>query len=77
MLVGLIMALIYRGEKSQADAAAFAMLAQSSSGKPIWQQVLFIGGLVGVLVAAAAKNWIALGYSWRACGHHLALVYRW
>ncbi|MBC8477673.1 MAG: permease [Dehalococcoidia bacterium] len=61
VVIGLVMALIYRREKSQADAQAFAMLAAEPAGKSIWQQVLFIGSLVGILVFAASHNWIAAG----------------
>lgn len=61
VVVGLIMALIYRKDKSKADAKAFAMLAANPAGKSIWQQILFIGSLVGVLVFAASKNWIVMG----------------
>ncbi len=59
--IGLIMALIYRREKSQADAQAFAMLTADPAGKSIWQQVIFLGVLVAILVFAASKNWIATG----------------
>jgi uncharacterized membrane protein YraQ (UPF0718 family) len=59
VLVGLIMAFIYRKEKSRADAQAFALLAADPPGKSIWQQVIFIGTLVAILVFAASKNWIA------------------
>ena len=61
VVIGLIMALIYRKEKSQADAQAFAMLAADPPGKSIWQQVIFVAALVGILVFAASKNWIATG----------------
>ena len=61
VVVGLIMALIYRKDQSKPDAQAFAMLAAGPAGKSIWQQILFIGSLVGVLVFAASKNWIAMG----------------
>jgi uncharacterized membrane protein YraQ (UPF0718 family) len=61
VVVGLTMALIYRKDKSKADVKAFAMLAADPAGKSIWQQVLFIGSLVGVLVFAASKNWIVMG----------------
>jgi uncharacterized membrane protein YraQ (UPF0718 family) len=61
IVVGLIMAFLYRKEKSQADAEAFAMLADDPGGKPIWQQLIFIGALVGILVFAASKNWIVMG----------------
>ncbi len=61
VVVGLVMAFIYRKEKTRADAQAFAMLSADPAGKSIWQQVLFIGSLVGVLVFAASKNWIVMG----------------
>jgi len=61
VVIGLIMALIYRKDKSKADAQAFAMLAADPAGKSIWQQIVFIGALVAILVFAASKNWIATG----------------
>jgi len=59
--IGLIMAFIYRKEESQKDSQAFAMLAADPGGKSLWQQVLFLGTLVGILVFAASGNWIATG----------------
>jgi hypothetical protein len=59
--IGLIMAFIYRKEELQKDAQAFAMLAADPEGKSLWQQVVFFGTLVGILVSAASKNWIATG----------------
>src|SRR3990172_2646731 len=59
VVVGLMMAFIYRKEKPQADGQAFALLAADPPGKRIWQQVVFVGALVGVLVFAASKSWIA------------------
>ena len=61
VVVGLLMAFIYRREKSQANAQAFALLAADPAGKSIWQQIIFIGTLVGILVFAASKNWIVMG----------------
>jgi uncharacterized membrane protein YraQ (UPF0718 family) len=61
VVVGLSMAFIYRKEKSQVDTEAFALLAEDPPGKTIWQQVLFIGALIGVLVFAASRNWIVMG----------------
>ena len=61
VVVGLLMAFIYRREKSQADAQAFALLAADQAGKSIWQQIIFIGTLVGILIFAASKNWIVMG----------------
>jgi len=59
--IGLIMAVIYRREESEKDAQAFATLAADLEGKSLWQQVIFFGTLVGILVFAASKNWIVTG----------------
>ncbi len=59
--IGLVMAFIYRKEESLKDAQAFAMLAADPEGKSLWQQVVFFGTLVGILILAASKNWIATG----------------
>ncbi len=61
VVIGLLMAFIYRKEKSQVDAEAFALLAADPAGKSIWQQVLFVGTLIGILVFAASRNWIVMG----------------
>ncbi len=59
--IGLIMAFIYRKEETQKDAQAFAMLDTNPEAKSFWQQVIFFGTLVGILIFAASKNWIATG----------------
>ena len=61
VVVGLLMAFIYRKEESQTDAEAFALLTADPAGKSIWQQVLFVGTLIGILIFAASKNWIVMG----------------
>jgi len=62
VIVGLIMAFIYRKEQSQADAKAFEMMAsQEHEGMSSRLQMLFIGTLLGILVFAAAKQWIVTG----------------
>jgi uncharacterized membrane protein YraQ (UPF0718 family) len=61
IVIGLIMAFIYRKDQSRFDAKAFALLTADPEGKSIWQQVLFIGSLVGVLIFAASQNWIVMG----------------
>ncbi|MFH1381974.1 MAG: permease [Chloroflexota bacterium] len=61
VVIGLMMAFIYRKEKTQADAQAFALLAADPLGKSIWQQVIFLAALVAILVFAASKNWIVTG----------------
>jgi uncharacterized membrane protein YraQ (UPF0718 family) len=60
VVIGLIMALIYRKEKSQVDDRAFALLTADPPGKSVWQQVAFVGALIGVLIFAASKNWIVM-----------------
>ena len=61
VIIGLLMASIYRKEESQKDAQAFDMLAADPAGKSLWQQAVFFGTLVGVLVSAASKNWVVTG----------------
>ena len=58
IIVGLIMAAIYRKEESQKDAAAFSMVAANPESKKPWQQLVFFGILVGILVFVASKQWI-------------------
>jgi uncharacterized membrane protein YraQ (UPF0718 family) len=59
--IGLIMAFIYRKEESQKDTQAFAALAADPEGKKLWQQIIYFGTMVGILVSAASKQWIATG----------------
>jgi uncharacterized membrane protein YraQ (UPF0718 family) len=61
VLVGLIMALVFRREQTLGDERAFAAVCEDPSDKKLWQQLLFFGSLVGILVFAASKNWIWLG----------------
>ena len=62
VIIGVIMAFIYRREQSQVDTKAFDMVAaQESEGKGIRLQVLFLLTLVGILVFAAAKQWAIAG----------------
>lgn len=58
--IGLIMAFIYRKEESQKNDEAFALLSDEG-GKSLWQQLLFFGVLVAILITAASRYWIALG----------------
>lgn len=59
--IGLVMAFLYRKEESQKDASAFEALLADPATKALWQQVIFFGVLVGILVFAASKNWIVTG----------------
>jgi uncharacterized membrane protein YraQ (UPF0718 family) len=59
--IGLIMALIYRKEELAKSTAAFDALTTDPDAKKWWQQIVFFAVLVGILIAAASKNWIATG----------------
>jgi uncharacterized membrane protein YraQ (UPF0718 family) len=59
--IGLIMALIYRKEESAKSSAAFDALTADPDAKAWWQQIIFFAVMVGILVSAASKNWIATG----------------
>ena len=61
VIIGLIMASIYFREESQKTDVAFALMADDPEGKPVWQQLVFFGALVGILVFAASRQWIATG----------------
>lgn len=61
VVIGLTMALIYRKEETAKDDQAFAMLASDPEGKTWWQQIIFFVLLVGILIAASLKQWIATG----------------
>jgi hypothetical protein len=54
------MAFIYRKDKSESNTDVFANLETDPNSKSIWQQVAFIGTLIGILVFAASKNWIVM-----------------
>ena len=73
--IGLIMALLYREEESLKDSAAFnALLDAAPENKSLWQQVIFFAVLVGILVFAASKMWIATGISLAVLGF---ILWRW
>jgi len=72
--IGLIMAVIYRREESLKDSAAFDALTADPEAKKWWQQVIFFGVLVGILIFAASKNWIATGILLAMLG---VILWRW
>ena len=72
--IGLIMALIYRKEESLKSSAAFDALTADPDAKTWWQQIIFFAVLVGILVSAASKNWIATGTLLAAL---LLIMWRW
>ena len=72
--IGLIMALIYRKEESAKSSAAFDALTADPDAKKWWLQIVFFAVLVGILVSAASKNWIATGVLSAAL---LVILWRW
>ena len=74
VIIGLIMAAIYARGESRKDSTAFDTLLIDNDGKPIWQQLIFFMILVGILVFAASKNWIATGILLAAL---IAVLWRW
>jgi len=72
--IGLIMALIYRKEELAKSSAAFDALTADPDAKKWWQQIVFFAILVGILVSAASKNWIATGILSAAL---LVILWRW
>ena len=61
VVIGLIMAAIYRKEESEKDIDAFAMLPAEPESKSLRQQLIFFGILVTILVFAAFEQWIVTG----------------
>jgi len=61
IIIGLIMAAIYRRDKSQKDAAAFDILTADTESKSPQQQLVFFIILVGILISAASGQWIVIG----------------
>jgi uncharacterized membrane protein YraQ (UPF0718 family) len=61
VIIGLIMAAIFRKQEFPGDAAAFDKLLSEDDGKPVWHIAVFFAVLVGILVLAASKQWIATG----------------
>jgi len=71
--IGLIMSFIYRKEESRRHKQAFAVPVDSEV-KSLWQQAIFFGTLVGILVFAASQNWIATGILLAVL---IAILWRW
>jgi len=72
--IGLIMALIYRKEESLKDSTAFDALMADPEAKKWWQQIIFFATLVGILIFAASKMWIATGILLAVLG---VILWRW
>jgi uncharacterized membrane protein YraQ (UPF0718 family) len=60
-LVGILMVFIFRkDEAKKAETQAFAIM-EDEEAKPLWQQALFVGDLVAILILAVNKLWIFVG----------------
>jgi hypothetical protein len=68
------MAVIFRKEERQKNAAAFEMLLTDPKTKPLWKQIVFFAILVGILVFAASKQWLITGALLAALG---IILWRW
>ena len=74
IIIGILMAVIFRKEERQKNAAAFEMLLTDPKTKPLWKQIVFFAILVGILVFAASKQWLVTGVLLAALG---IILWRW
>ena len=74
IIIGILMAIIFRKEERQKNAAAFEMLLADPKTKPLWKQIIFFAILVGILVFAASKQWLITGVLLAALG---IILWRW
>lgn len=74
VVIGLIMAAIFRRQERQKDASAFDMLLTDPDTKPLWQQAVFFAILVGILIFAASQQWMITGILLAALG---TILWRW
>ena len=61
IVIGLIMAVIYRREESEKNDAAFDTLTADPESKSLRQQLAFFSILIAILVFAAFGQWIVIG----------------
>jgi hypothetical protein len=74
IIIGILMAVIFRKEERQKNAAAFEMLLADPKTKPLWKQIIFFAILVGILVFAASKQWLVTGILLAGLG---IILWRW
>ena len=74
VVIGLIMAAIFRREKAGDDSAVFEALEGESDGKPLWKELAFFAVLVGILVFGAGQQWIVDGILLAILG---IILWRW
>ena len=60
VIIGLAMAYLFRREEKEKGDGRFETLEGADQGKPWWQELSYFAVLVGILLAASAKEWIIL-----------------
>jgi uncharacterized membrane protein YraQ (UPF0718 family) len=58
VILGLLLALIFREEKSGINADLTAGLPQNEENKPWWMQVIFFGLLIAMMILTTANSWL-------------------
>ncbi|MCX6005249.1 MAG: permease [Chloroflexi bacterium] len=74
VIIGLIMAYVFRKEEKVRGDGRFDTLSDAEQGKPWWQELIFFAILVGILLAASSKEWIILGVLFVAL---VIVMWRW
>jgi uncharacterized membrane protein YraQ (UPF0718 family) len=74
IVLGLAMAWLYRKEEAGKKTQAFVLPQDSPGAKSPIQQLVFIGTLLGILIFAAASNWIMTALMLVALGY---VLWRW
>jgi len=74
VIIGLIMAYVFRKEEKAKSDGRFDTLSDAEQGKPWWQELIFFAVLVGILLAASSKEWIILGVLFVAL---VIVMWRW
>ena len=72
--IGLFMAFIYRKAETAKNEVAFTTATGNDKGKSPWIQLAFFTVLIGILVFAASKQWIAGGILLAALA---VILWRW
>ena len=74
VIIGLIMAYVFRKEEKAKNDGRFDTLSDAEPGKPWWQELIFFAVLVGILLAASSKEWIILAVLFVAL---VIVMWRW
>ncbi|MDD5397567.1 MAG: permease [Dehalococcoidia bacterium] len=74
VIIGLIMAYVFRKEEKTRSDGRFDTLGDTEQGKPWWQDIIFFAILVGILLAASSGQWIVLGVLFVAL---VIVMWRW